>query len=333
MRVALYSSKKPRCGIATYSEYLEYELRRLGTDVRHWGSLVNDDAVFSEIRSWSPDVFHVQYERSIMPARGVLGSFTRDCAARGRKNVVTFHSESTESTELLSFKCFHGVIVHWIPQFVGAKIIRMPCPVYAPSDKGKLRGRYGFATDAFVVSTVGFLLPWKKTEEIVRLLVPWLKKRPKAVLQVIASMHFSQDSRSYSDVCSATLRKLSASVDGRIKHISGYPSDVEVLDRLALSDLGYVYCPFDTASASAAASLFVSARCPLVTSTSTHYDHLIPYTVQAPKENTETFAGTIVKSAEDAALLLRLRSAYERLYAETNYNEAARTHLNIYESL
>lgn len=334
MRVALYSSKKERCGIATYAVYLENALRELGAEVRHWGSLVNDAMVFSEIRSWSPEIFHVQYEQAIMPPHEILFELARERRRNGGKNVATLHSETPISAELGRNEAFNSVLIHRLSKFIsGARVFPMPCPRYAPSvPRAELRKRYGLSDNDFVVSTVGFLLPWKKTEEIVARLIPWLVRRENVVLQVIASEHFNPDARSYARACRDALSRLSASVGGRIKHVSHYPSDEEVLERLALSDIGYAYCPENTASASAAASLFISARCPLVTSNSTHYDHLIRYAVRAPKESLDLFARAVVESAENPDLLLRLRQAQELFYAETNYLESARRHLRIYGS-
>lgn len=332
MRIALYSSRKPRCGIATYTNYLEKSLRDLKVDVRHWPSLVNDEGVFSEIRNWSADVFHVQYEQSIMPPQQTLFRFTTERAERGKKNVATLHSETQTSAEVVQRGAFHAAVIHRRPELLsGLHLLPMPCPTYVPyASRADLRRRYGFREDAFIVSTLGFLLPWKKTDEIVGHLLPWVAARPEVTLQVLASEHFNPDAAHYVRTCRENLARLATRVQGRIRHVAHYPSDEEVLDRLYLSDLGYVYCPFDTVSASAAASLFVSARCPLVVSDSTHYDHLIDYTVRAPKDSLNAFARVVSECAGNPELLERLRAVTERVYEDTNYLECARRHLRMY---
>lgn len=335
MRVALYSSKRPRCGIATYTSYLEDALRKIGVDVQHWGSSEPPKHTFAGISSWNPEIFHVQHEQSIMPPNNVLSSFMNERAWQGKRNVLTLHSETPLSVELVCNGGVQAAVIHRLPELLrDANVLPMPCPVQdLPVQRSALRRRYGFPDSAFVVSTVGFMLPWKMTVEVADHLLPWLRRKPDVHLQVIASQHFSPDAASYMKECSKNLSTLSAAIDGRIRHVSHYPSDQEVLERLLLSDLGYVYCPFDTSSASAAASLFVSARCPLITSASTHYDHLMCHAVRAPRENLERFAKTVVDTAEDQDLLLRLRESSEFLYAETNYAECARDHLRIYGSI
>lgn len=332
MRIALYSSKRSRCGIATYTSYLEVALRKLGADVQHWGSSELPRETFSEINSWNPEIFHAQHEPSIMPSNDVLARFTNDRAGHGRKNILTLHTETPSSVGLSYRSGIQAVIIHRLPKLLkNAHVLPMPCPVQERLiQRNSLLRRYGFPDDAFIVSTVGFMLPWKMTVEVVDHLLPWLRSRQNVHIQVIASQHFSPGAADYMKKCSKSLSALSNAVDGRIRHVSHYPSDQEVLERLLLSDLGYVYCPIDTSSASAAASLFVSARCPLVTSASTHYDHLMCHAVRAPKENVELFAKAIVDAAQDQDLLLRLREYNEFLYAETNYLECARKHMGIY---
>lgn len=333
MKIALYSSKRPRCGIATYTSYLEEVLRKTGADVRHWGSLSNPDQTFSEIRSWDPEVFHIQHEQSIMPKNEVLTRFTDGRATK--KNVLTLHTESSSSVELSCRGSIQATVIHRLPKLLkNAHVLPMPCPVQEGRvERDELRRRHGFPAGAFVVSTLGFMLPWKMTVEVADHLLPWLRSKPDVYLQVIASQHFNPSTAEYMRKSSGNLAALSATVGGRIRHVSHYPSDQEVLDRLLLSDLGYVYCPFDTESASAAASLFVSARCPTVTSASTHYEHLICHTIRVPKGDLEVFTKAIVDTAQNPDLLLRLRESNEFLYAEMNYLECARKHMRIYGSI
>lgn len=336
MKVALYSSKRPRCGIATYTSYLERSLREIGADVRHLGSSSPPSQTFSEIRTWNPEVFHIQHEQAIMPSNDVLARFTDERTGRGRKNVITLHTETALSVELARRKSIQAVVVHRPPEILqDAHVLQMPCPVQQDGSvqRNGLLQRYGFPADAFIVSTVGFMLPWKMTVEIADQLLPWLKNKPRIHLQVIASQHFNPEAVDYMKKCSGKLAELSALAEGRIRHISNYPSDQEVLERLLISDLGYVYCPFDTASASAAASLFVSARCPLVTSTSTHYEHLMCHALRVPKGDVGRFSKAVVDAAQDPDLLFRLRGSSELLYSETNYLEFSRKHMRIYGSI
>lgn len=332
MRVALYSSKKPRCGIATYTDHLEGSLRELGLDVRHWPSLVNDAGVYDEIRAWGADVFHIQYEQAIMPSHDVLFRYAIERARAGKKNVATLHSETSISAAVVRHGAVHATMIHRLPRLLsGAWVFPMPCPRYTPgTSRDELRRKYGLPANGFVLSTVGFLLPWKRTDDIVEKLLPWVARRPDVTVQVLASEHFNPGVAGYVRTCREKLARFSAMVGGRIRHVDHYPPDLELLERLYLSDLGYVFCPFDTVSASAASSLFVSARCPLVCANSSHYEHMTDYTVRAPKEDLGAFARVVAETADNLELLERLRALNERVYADTNYLECARRHLKLY---
>lgn len=329
MKIALISSRSSRCGIATYTSYLESALAAWGAVVRHWAS--RERGVFDDIRSWGADVLHVQYEQAIMPDDATLAAGVQKVRNGGAVCLATLHSETAKSAMTAMRSGFERVLLHRPPRIAGrACVLTMPCPVYGAVDRAALRRQYGFETGAFVISTVGFLLPWKMTAEIAGELLPFLRNMPRATLQIIASHHFNPEARSYAENCSNELRRLSESVGGRIAHVAGYPSDAEVLDRLALSDLGYTYCPFDTQSSSAAASLFISARCPLIASDSTHYEHLPPSVERVPKGSAPVFASGVTRAAQDPGRLVEMRKALDQEYSEVNYLEFARIHLGIY---
>jgi len=332
LRIALLSSKSLRCGIAAYTLGLEKGLGLCGAVVGHWGSL--EPSVFAKIREWRPDVLHVQYERAIMPHDDGLDAGVREVRKSSKTCVVTLHSETSNSVSMAKRIGFDAVLLHRPPSMLDdAVVVSMPCPFYEPEiGKQRLRDKYGLSRDAFVVSTLGFLLPWKMTSEVAEALIPLLRRRPNTVLQVIAGRHFDPSAEAYANGCCRELSRLSASVGGRILHISNYPPDGEVLDRLALSDLGYVFCPFDTSSCSAASSMFVSAGCPLVASDSTHYDHMPPCVVRASKE-CHLFAEEVIRVSEDLNLLSQMRKGLALEYSETNFVEFARVHLGLYCSL
>mgnify|MGYP001563448762 FL=1 len=119
-------------------------------------------------------------------------------------------------------------------------------------------------------------------------------------------------------------------VDGRIQHVANYPSDAELVERLAASDLGYVWCPFDTGSSSAAAAQFITARCPLVATDSTHYAHLGAGVMRGSKKSMEGFVDLIMDVARGAETLEKLRAAQWDEYRKRNYIETARKHLALY---
>lgn len=335
VRIALYSSKRDRCGIATYTTHLEDAMASFGHDVKHWGSQVPYDDALDAIVRWKPDVFHVQHEPSIMPPENILVHRCDALREAGTKVVVTLHTESDQSIRLARRLVGPDgkFVLHRPTQAApDAVVVPMPCTVLGIlPDHYALRRKFNLPEDAFVLSTVGFMIPWKDHPKILEALLPWLRSRPEVVVQVIASEHFNQDLKGYAQTCRSHIAVLGEALGGnRIRHIDDYPSDRELVERLAASDLGYVWCPFDTGSSSAAAAQFTTARCPLVATDSSHYAYLGDGIVRGPKGDMSSFVELIADVSKNAEILSKLCWAQWEEYRTRNYLETARKHLEIY---
>ena len=337
MKIALYSSKRARCGISTYTSQLEEAFTLLGHDVRYWGSQPPYEPTFNEIRSWKPDVFHIQHETSIMPPEGVLEKYASLMSREGTRVIVTLHTESDGTIQLARAATTflkNRVVMHRpTPSATDAVIVPMPCTnVGVIQSRPELRRRFGFPEDAFIVSTVGFMIPWKDHPKIIETMAPWLREHPRVHLQIIASEHFNEGLKGYAQDCRREIARVSKEIPGdRIHHVDGYPSDRELVERLAASDLGYVWCPFDTGSSSAAAAQFTTARCPLVATDSSHYAFLGTGIVRGPKGSMNAFVELIQRTSEDKDLLEKLRTNQWSMYRERNYLMTAMKHVELYE--
>jgi hypothetical protein len=331
MKIALYSSKRDRCGISTYTSHLMDALIRLGHSVKYFGSQKPYEPAFSEALAWKPDVFHFQHESSIMPPEDDLARYAEFLRNGGSKVMITLHTEMPETIRI--GRRVGRIIMHRpAPDAKDAVIIPMPCTnADAMPDKNVLRRKFGIPENAFVLSTVGFMIPWKDHPKLVEMLLPWIQEHPDRYLQVIASEHFNEDLRGYADSCRKQIRAFAGRFDGRIIHVDGYPSDLELVERLAASDLGYVWCPFDTGSSSAAAAQFTTAQCPLVATDSSHYACLGTGIVRSPKNSMAAFVDTIRMTSADPELLGRLKANQVEMYNARNYTETARKHLAIYK--
>jgi hypothetical protein len=225
------------------------------------------------------------------------------------------------------------IIIHLrAPGAPDAVVMPMPCTSAGVlPERGAARLKFGLPEGAFVVSTVGFMIPWKDHPRILESMVPWLNGRPDVHVQVIASEHFSESLKPYAGVCRGQISEIASRLGGRrIHHVDGYPSDREIIERLAASDLGYVWCPFDTGSSSAAAAQFTAARCPLVATDSSHYAFLGTGIVRSRKGDVGAFTDLIRRTADDPNLLRSLRANQWDMYRQRNYLETARAHLSLY---
>jgi len=334
-KIALYSSNRERCGISTYTEHLGQALASLGHDVCHWGSQ-HPARTSDQLLLWKPDIFHVQHESSIMPPEAVLFHQAETARGFGGKVFMTMHTESEENLRVARriAGATGAIIAHRpIQKAPDVVVVPMPCTTVGilPS-RESLRKKFSLPQDAFILSTVGFMIPWKDHPRIAEIMVPWLRRRPDVFVQVIAAEHFNPDVSVYAGACRDALSRISKSVGSRILHVDGYPSDTELVERLAASDLGYVWCPFDTGSSSAAAAQFITARCPLVATDSSHYAYLGTGISRGSKKSMEAFVDLVMGVAADQAVLDRLRAAQWVEYKSRNYIETARKHLGLYGS-
>lgn len=337
MKIALYSSKRPRCGISTYTDHLARALAELGHDVRYYQAKAPFEEGFREIHAWKPDIFHFQHEPSIMPPDELSAKFARELRDRKASVFLTLHTENRQTVKSGIQICpnWRAIVLHRPSLMIEATVIPMPCPV-APAPKGiermALRQKYGFDPRSTILSTTGFLIPWKDHAEVIRQLLPWLKQRSEVVLQVVAAPHFNPDVAPYAQQATAAIAGFAKEIGkNRIQHIASYPSDEELLERLILSDLGYVWCPMHTGSMSAAGALFTSARVGLVATDSTHYLYLGDGTVHASKTSMGAFAKMIQDTAGSKEQLAKLSQLQEQVYQERNYLITAKKHLELYE--
>lgn len=336
LKIAMYSSKRERCGISTYTSQLQEALATLGHDVRYFSSMSAYERTLNEIVDWRPDVFHIQHEVSIMPPNSILEKYCHIMRRDIVKTVITLHTESQDTIDLARRVTMrHDQVIMHRPSSdqPNASVIHMPCTPIGPlPDKSEMRRKYDLPEDAFVISTVGFAIPWKEHPKIIEMMLPWLNERKNVHVQVIASEHFSEDVRPYAATCREQIAQHAKKLGSpkRIHHVDGYPSDRELVERLVASDLGYVWCPFDTGSSSAAAAQFTTARCPLVATDSSHYAFLGSGIVRGPKGDMNAFVKLIQKTAEDQRVLEDLRMQQWITYRERNYFETARKHLDIY---
>lgn len=335
MRIALYSSKRPRCGISTYTDYLAKAFVSLGHEVQYFRCQAPFEQNLAEILAWKPNVFHFQHEPSIMPPDDVAVSMAKKLRSNGAGVFLTLHTENRQTTASGIKICpnWKAIVVHRPSLMLDATVIAMPCPVAdKKADKLALRLKYGLPPSAIILTTTGFLIPWKDHGEVVKHLLPWLRGRTDVMLQVIAAPHFNQDLAPYAQQTTASLAESARQIGrNRLAHISSYPSDDELLERIQLSDLGYVWCPMHTGSMSAAGALFSSARVPLVATDSTHYLYLGEGTIHAPKSSMPTFVKLIQQTVEDEAGRAKLAAEQEKVYQERNYRATAKQHIDLYE--
>jgi hypothetical protein len=119
----------------------------------------------------------------------------------------------------------------------------------------------------------------------------------------------------------------------QIHLISEFLPPLEVMNRLWLSDVGFLYIGTDTYSSSAAVRQFVSARLPLVINNSTHFADLHRGVVRVEGFQIGEFSDAVWDTCQDANLRQKLSMEHVRTYQQYIWPAFGERHLSIYRKL
>jgi glycosyltransferase involved in cell wall biosynthesis len=217
----------------------------------------------------------------------------------------------------------------------GPHIVQIPlaCPVYTPSiGRAELRARFGFASDAIVLTTLGFLAQWKRLPDLLKSLLSAAASDQNFIFQIQTPWPFAN--REMAAAEEVRVRDvLSRHAGDRVRFSTEFIPERDLLDRVHASDLGFVFHGQHTLSVSAATKQFVSARCPLVITDSTHSSDVNGGIVRVSGFDPSRFASEVIHVARDAAMRERLGIEMAGEYARLNMDTVAAQYLELFRSI
>lgn len=316
----VFNSTNERCGVREYGDELSAELDKLGLGTsRH---RIDDLGTLARAAAGATVLLHA--EPSILPP-GFDAAVNR-AKLQGARVVVCYHYLDTE--QLSRFASSAAVLVQHRDYGLGhPRLVTVPlaCPVYDNWESlPALRARLGLPAGRRLLTTVGFLAPWKRVPETAEALLPHLAPRDLH-LQLVTPVHYSGAGRD-------ELRRLTEVAAGhrdRVTVVDSYVPKRELLDRVAVSDLGFVYHGADTGSVSAATKCFVATRCPLVVTSSSHASDVALGVERVPSRDLGTFVDRLLRLVDDADRLKGLRAEAEIEYARVNMSVVARRYAEL----
>jgi len=324
--LVVFSSPQTQCGIAEYSRDLDVQLRAVGVNVRQH-TLAELD-VLRNVQPGTVLLLHV--EPSLLPTD--FDNALATAISRGAYVGVCFHYLDEVLYRRFANRS-HAMIAHRNYGISDPLLHEVPlgCPVYdAPSDsrRRQLREQLGLPVDATIVTTVGFLSPWKKIPEVSLQLLAQMPDQSRMFLQLVCPAHFSGESRGEVE----KLQQVHSLHAHRSYWASSFVPVSELLDRVAASDLGFVYHQVNTGSCSAATKPFVSARCPVVVTSSNHASD-VAGAYRVPNFDVGSFAQTVLDVARDPRMLQDLRSRMQADYERLNMNRVAQMYVDVYRKI
>lgn len=325
MKVIVVHSPHERCGIAEYGRQLDMAM--LAND------LVVEPCDFDDFgpeRVSPGSVVFVHFEPALVP----VGFLTKlaETKARGGYVVVCCHYYAPTVFSQVALRTVDRFVVH--RRYEGLshpKFIEVPlgCPVYdVVEGHTALRQKYGLPSDKKILTTLGFLTPWKKIPDLVK---TFLEQAPKDVFfQVVTPRPFSGDGAAEE----AATRDAVAGSEDRVFFSTEFRSERELLDRVRASTLGVLYHSQHTGSVSAATKQFVSARTPLVATTSSHASDVHEGVLRVGAGGVIPTASETIEAAlrvlDNTDVLRVLRDGVEREYQRLNMNAVAARYATLF---
>lgn len=325
-RLVTLHSPHERCGVAEYGRQLDAAFLRTGVSPLALTFAESPDTILDAVRPGTTLLIH--YEPALLPAHG--WDLIRTARERGARIVFCCHYFEPG---LLSQDLVDRFVVHRDYGIYDPRLIEIPlgCAEYDTIEsRGELRHRLGLPEDRTVITTIGFLSEWKRIPALIDALLGCL---PASVfLQVLTPLPFGDPGEDEVHGVRAVLSKHGAGAE-RVLFSTEFRPDRELLDRVHASDLGLLYHGQHTGSVSAATKAFVSARTPLVTTSSSHASDLRDGVVRVESLDLDAFAAEVVRLAQDEAQQAKLWAGMAREYDRLRMGAVAQQYLHLIRGL
>lgn len=326
MRVITVHSPHDRCGVREYGLQLDRALAARGLDLVP--RTFNEDIAMAS----SGDVVLVHFENNLVPPhyRGWLG----EARSRGAKVVFCCHRFEDRVTESEHAGHVDRFVLHReygvMPGSGKAAVIPLGCPVYEPAEpQHRIRERLGLPLGATIIMTLGFLAPWKRWQEVVKTVISHVPANTFIFVQ--APWPYTNHDAAWEQ--EVRIRQALEKIPDRQRFSTDFLPEIDLLDRVRASDLGFLFHPFHTGSVSAATKQFVSARVPLVVTGSTHASDLRDGICRVESFDVVDFARQVDAVVRDRDRREAMRQGMIREYDRMNMNTVAGQYHDLFNQL
>lgn len=329
MRVLVCHSGQERCGVGQYGRALDVSLGRVPDVEVVAFSYADLNAVTATAATGNVALFH--FEPGLIGDVNRFQSTVKALRQKGAKIVFCCHMFDAEVQK------HYGVLVDRFVlhrTYYGAPtkgvVIPLGCPVYSPAERAGLRAKLGFAEGQIVLTTVGFLTKWKRTPEVADAVASAL---PPGAMLVHIQAPWPFNPAGAGAAGEDVALKAVAARHVRLHVSTEFLPEDRLLDLVHASDLGFVFHGIDTCSVSAATKAFISGRCPVVVTGSTHASDMIRGVKRVNGLDLRAFGQEVVKVASDPDLLQKLRDGAVKEYERLNMDAVARRYVEEFQRL
>ena len=289
------------------------------------------------------DLVHLHYESAISPPDAVLREILSALQMRGTPVLATYHSVIPEVANYhMTNNLVSMAVIHWPPPGLQTEDRRvwilggMGCPSYnlpQIEKKEEIRENYGFSMKDIIISTFGFAAVGRGHFEVLEQLAPLLQTNKQVHIQLIVPANFlNEDGK---NIVHSRIEELVKAyhIGQQVHLVPEFVSDLEVLNRLWMSDVGFLFIGFHTGSSSAAIRFFISAHLPLVVNSSTHFADVRRGIVQVEGFNVAEFSRTVWDTAFNQQTQVRLRKEHHITYESQVWPAFAEGYLAAYKKV
>lgn len=325
----------PNCGIGAYTRQLMSACEG-ATDQQ----CVDVQTLRSADQIPDCDLVHWHWEAAISPPESLFRDTLWNLRLRGIPILMTFHSMRTDLiNEMFAKNLISLGVIHWL--IPGIKVDErmqvlggMGCPMFNPpalNEREDMRARFGFNPFDTIISTFGFASYGRGHYEVLEQIAPFLKTHPNFKLQLIVPANFLNEGGK--NLVHGKIRTIvqQYQIEQQIHLVQDYIPDLEVMQRLWISDVGYLFIEMHTASSSAAIRFFISARCPLIANDSTHFADVLRGVHRVKTFNLTEFSQEVLLATQNRELLSRLKGEHEQTYEWFVWPKFAEKYLTYYK--
>jgi glycosyltransferase involved in cell wall biosynthesis len=332
MKIVVCHSDHAHCGIAEYGRQLDEAMRGLGADVES-----RTFSNMSEAKPGAGSTILVHFEPALVPA-GFLTTLA-DARARGAHVVLCCHHYAPTHFSPIAMRLVDRFVLHRKYDGIGAhpKFVEIPlgCPIYEINEPHRaLRQRYGLPLDKTIVTTLGFLTSWKRIPEVLPAMIQRFTTRTDVFLQILTPHPFNKQDDSEEVAVREALKQFDPHwLAENVLFSTEFRSERELLDRVFASDLGFLFYGQHTGSVSAATKQFVSGRCPLVATSSSHASDLRAGVDHVRGFDLDAFTAAVSRVVDDGDRRIAMREGMQREYDRINMAAVAQRYLDLFGSL
>lgn len=321
-KVVQISTVVPNCGIGQYTRSLMASMSE-ATDQE----CIDILSLGKTTTTLPPcDLIHLHYEGAIWPSDNIIRDIVLPAKYRGTRVVCTYHSALPDAiTSHIQDKIVDLALIHWNPpglQISDPRIMLlggMGCPGYTVprlETREDYREERGFTMRDKIISTFGFASAMRGQVDILAHLAPLLRSNPQVKMQMILPENFLN--KEGHSIIHGGIRAVARDygIEDQVFLIPDFLTDLEILTRLWISDLGFLYIDGHTPSTSSAARFFVAARLPLVVSPSSHFEDLRRGVVRTGNFSVPEITQTIWDTLHNTLLRNTLRDGMEINYQQ-----------------